>query len=148
MKILEDWGFSWPASIPQEQRVHIAAVAAPRIETLVDFGPLIDFFVEAPEVARRDLALPKVSEEEAKPVLNAAIEELLALDETQWTQSAIGESLKRAATANERKFKDVARLFYIAVTGSPTSLPLFDGMEILGKIESVRRLRAALEALH
>ncbi len=48
----------------------------------------------------------------------------------------------------ERKFKDVARLFYIAVTGSPTSLPLFDGMEILGKIESVRRLRSALEALH
>ena len=148
MKVLENFGFSWPPAIPQEQRLHIAAVAAPRIETLVDFGPLIEFFVEAPEIARRDLALPKVSEEEAKPVLNAAIEELLALDEAQWAQSAIGECLKKAASANGRKFKDVARLFYIAITGSPTSLPLFDGMEILGKVESVRRLRAALEALH
>lgn len=148
MKILEDWGFIWPASIPQEQRLHIAAVAAPRIETLADFGALIEFFVEAPDVTRRDLALPKVTEDEAKPVLNAAIEELLALDEPQWNQQAIGERLKNAASAGGRKFKDVARLFYIAITGSPTSLPLFDGMEILGKIESVRRLRAALEALH
>lgn len=148
MQILQHWGFVWPAKIAQEQRTHITAVAAPRIETLADFGPLIEFFVEAPHISRRDLALPKLTEEEAKPVLNSAIEELLALDEAQWSQSAIGERLKNAAGANGRKFKDVARLFYIAVTGSPTSLPLFDGMEILGKIESVRRLRAALEALH
>ncbi len=148
MHVLAEWGFVWPAAVPQEQRLHIAAVAAPRIETLADFGPLIEFFVEPPEVTRRDLALPKVTEDEAKPVLNAAIEELLALEEAQWNQTAIGERLKSSASANGRKFKDVARLFYIAVTGSPTSLPLFDGMEILGKIESVRRLRAALEALH
>ena len=148
LKILADFGFEWPAAIPQEQRLHIAAVAAPRIETLADFGPLIEFFVETPQVTRRDLALPKLTEDEAKPVLNSAIEELLGLDEAQWAQAAIGERLKNAASANGRKFKDVARLFYIAITGSPTSLPLFDGMEILGKIESARRLRAALEALH
>jgi glutamyl-tRNA synthetase len=146
--ILEEWGFCWPAKIPQAQRLHIAAVAAPRIETLADFGPMIEFFVEGPRIARRDLALPKVSEEETKPVLNAAIEQLLAVDEAQWNQAAIGEALKAAAAAGNRKFKDVARLFYIGITGSPTSLPLFDGMEILGKIESLRRLRAALEALH
>jgi glutamyl-tRNA synthetase len=148
LSILDGWGFTWPNTIPAEQRLHIAAVAAPRIETLAGFGPLIEFFSEKPQVTRRDLALPKLSEDEAKPVLNAAIEELLALDEAQWKQAAIGECLKNAATAKGRKFKDVARLFYIAITGSPTSLPLFDGMEILGKIESVRRLRSALEALH
>jgi glutamyl-tRNA synthetase len=148
LNILEDWGFAWPAAIPPEQRKHIAAVAAPRIETLADFGPLIEFFVEAPQVTRRDLALPKLSEDDAKPVLNAAIAELLALDAIAWNQAEIGERLKTAATANGRKFKDVARLFYIAITGSPTSLPLFDGMEILGKDASIRRLERALEALH
>jgi glutamyl-tRNA synthetase len=148
LEILAGWGFEWPASIPQEQRLHIAAVAAPRIETLADFGPLIEFFVEAPQVTRRDLALPKVTEEEAKPVLNAAIEQLLTLEDGQWNPGAIGERLKTAATANGRKFKDLARLFYIAITGNPTSLPLFDGMEILGKVESIRRIEKALEALH
>jgi glutamyl-tRNA synthetase len=148
LKILADFGFEWPAAIPQEQRLHIAAVAAPRIETLADFGPLIEFFVEAPQVTRRDLALPKVTEDEAKPVLSAAITQLLALEDGQWTPAAIGERLKSAASDNGRKFKDLARLFYIAITGSPTSLPLFDGMEILGKVESVRRLERAVEALH
>lgn len=148
LRILQDWGFEWPAAIPEEQRLHIAAVAAPRIETLADFGPLIEFFVEAPTVSRRDLALPKVNEDEAKTVLNAAIEELLGLEEAQWNQSAIGERLKNATAASGRKFKDVARLFYIGITGSPTSLPLFDGMEILGKVESIRRLEHAVEALH
>lgn len=148
MQILSGWGFVWPASIPEQQREHIAAVAAPRIETLADFGPLIEFLVAAPELTRRDLALPKVTEEEAKPALSAAIDELLAVHEAQWNQASIGEALKKAAAVSGRKFKDLARLFYIAITGSPTSLPLFDGMEILGKVESVRRLRAALEALH
>ncbi len=69
MNVLAEWGFTWPASIPAEQRVHIAAVAAPRIETLADFGPLIEFLADAPHVTRRDLALPKLSEEQAKPVL-------------------------------------------------------------------------------
>jgi len=148
LRILDEWGFSWPAGIAPDQREHIAAVAAPRIETLADFGALIEFFVEAPQLSRRDLALPKLGEEEGKAVLNGAIEELLALDEREWKQAAIGERLKNAASAAGRKLKDVARLFYIAITGSPTSLPLFDGMEILGKIESLRRLRAALEAMH
>jgi glutamyl-tRNA synthetase len=148
LEILEDFGFEWPAAIPQKRRLHIAAVAAPRIETLADFGPLIEFFVEAPQVTRRDLALPKVTEDEAKPVLSTAIKELLGLENGQWNQAAIGERLKTAASGNGRKFKDVARLFYIAITGSPTSLPLFDGMEILGKVESVRRLERAVEALH
>lgn len=153
LMLLGDWGFTWPAAVPEAQRKHIAAVAAPRIETLADFGPMIDFFVQAPEIARRDLALPKLTEDEAKHVLNAAIEELLALDEAAWNQAGIGQRLKNAAAKAPGReggfrFKDVARLFYIAITGSPTSLPLFDGMEILGKIESVRRLRASLEALH
>lgn len=147
LRILSQFGFTWPAAIPESQRLHIAAVAAPRIETLADFGPLIDFFVDGPNITRRDLALPKLTEDEAKPVLNAAIEQLLSLEESQWDQAGIGERLKNAATANGRKFKDVARLFYIAITGSPTSLPLFDGMEILGKIESIRRLERAVEAL-
>lgn len=151
LRILEDWGFQWPAAIPAAQREHIAAVAAPRIETLAGFAPMIEFLAEEPDIARRDLALPKLTEEQARTVLNAAIKELAPVDEREWIQQRIGERLKEA-TANADgsgfRFKDVARLFYIAVTGGPTSLPLFDGMEILGKDKSIRRLERAVEKLH
>jgi glutamyl-tRNA synthetase len=147
LALLGDWGFEWPAAIAPAQREHIARIATSRIETLADFGPAIEFLTQPPEIARRDLALPKITEDQAKRVLDGAIEELISLDGA-WDQAAIGERLKQAAKRNDMKFKDVARLFYVAITGSPTSLPLFDGMEILGRHESVRRLQAALEKLH
>jgi glutamyl-tRNA synthetase len=149
MKILSDWGFAWPVEIPENKREHIARVAQPRIETLADFGPIVAFFGERPDLSKTDLALPKLSEEDARRALLLGEEQLVQLadDPAQWNQTAIGERLKAAVTEAGWKFKDVARLFYIAITGSPTSLPLFDGMEILGKVESLRRLRIALEAL-
>jgi glutamyl-tRNA synthetase len=124
-------------------------VAPPRVETLADFGPLVAFFADRPDLSKSDLALPKLSEEQAQQALIAAEQQLLQLpdDPAAWNQAAIGERLKNAAAEGGWKFKDVARLFYIAITGSPTSVPLFDAMEILGKVESLRRLRIALETL-
>jgi glutamyl-tRNA synthetase len=147
MTRLDSWGFEWPHAIPLAQREHIATIAMSRIETLADFPTAIDFLVNRPELARAALALPKVNEEQAKSALRAAIDALLELSDGVWNQAAIGERFKEASAALGMKFKDVARLFYIAITGSPTALPLFDGMEILGKSESIRRLENALETL-
>ncbi len=148
MELLAGFGFVWPAGIPASQREHIAAIAMSRIETLVDFGPAIDFLMNRPELARRDLELPKLSEDEARSALRSGIDALLSLEDRHWDQAQIGEKFKMAAVALDMKFKDVARLFYIAITGSPTALPLFDDVEILGKQESLRRLENALEVLH
>jgi glutamyl-tRNA synthetase len=147
MELLDTWGFVWPQAIAPSQREHIARIAISRIETLTDFAPAIDFFVNRPEVSRRDFELPKLSPDQAKAVLDGAITSLLSLD-GNWTEAAIGTQLKLAATNQDMKFKDVARLFYVAITGSPTGLPLFDDMEILGQQESLRRLENAREALH
>ncbi|HEX8807288.1 MAG TPA: glutamate--tRNA ligase [Candidatus Aquilonibacter sp.] len=147
MKLLDAWGFVWPTAIPNAQREHIARIAISRIETLTDFGPAIDFFVNRPELSRRDYELPKIAADVARAVLDGAISDLLALD-GNWTETAIGEKLKLAATNQDVKFRDVARLFYVAITGGPTGLPLFDDMEILGQQESIRRLENAREALH
>jgi glutamyl-tRNA synthetase len=147
MALLEGWGFAWPQAIPPAQREHIARIAKSRIETLADFAPAIDFFVNRPEPSKRDFELPKVSADQARAVLDGAITALLALD-GEWNQGTIGTQLKLAATNQDLKFKDVARLFYIAITGGPTGLPLFDDMEILGQQESLRRLENAREVLH
>lgn len=147
MPLLGAWGFVWPQAIPQAQREHIARIAISRIETLADFGPSIDFFVNRPELSKRDFELPKISFDQARAVLDGAITALLALKD-EWNQGTIGTQLKLAATNQDMKFKDVARLFYVAITGSPTGLPLFDDMEILGQQESLRRLENAREVLH
>jgi glutamyl-tRNA synthetase len=144
---LAEYGFVWPASVPADRRARIIEIAQPRITTLQEFAPLIAFFSERPEPAKADLELPKLQDGESKRALEAASEELLQLDDAHWNQSEIGRHLKSAADSLSRKFRDIARIYYVAITGSPTSVPLFDAMELLGKAESLRRLRIALEAL-
>jgi glutamyl-tRNA synthetase len=148
MDVLATWGFVWPQAIPASQRQHIARIALSRLETLADFAPAIEFFVNRPELSRRDYEVPKLSSDQARSVLDAALRALLSLDGIDWNEAAIGEKLKSAAVSEDVKFRDAARLFYVAITGSPTALPLFDDMEILGQQESMRRLENAREALH
>ena len=45
-----------------------------------------------------------------------------------------------------RKPREIARPFYVAMTGSPTSIPLYDSMELLGRDMARERLRDALDA--
>ena len=147
LQLLHDFGYRWPAALPEAKREHVARVAQPRIETLAGFEPLVTFFTEMPELSKADLALPKLTPEEARDALAAAEEAIVSMN-GEWVQAFIGEQLKAAAESVGRKFKDVARLFYVSVTGSPTSVPLFDAIEILGKTETLRRLRLARETIH
>ncbi|HEY9086107.1 MAG TPA: glutamate--tRNA ligase [Candidatus Tyrphobacter sp.] len=149
LETLGEWGFVWPASVPAEHREHIARVAQSRIETLADFSALIEFFAEMPPVSKADLLHERLQAGEAKSALDAARKELASIPEGEWHESNIGAHLKKVAEdVLKMRFRDVARLYYVAITGSPTSVPLFDAMEILGKSESLRRLRTALEELH
>jgi glutamyl-tRNA synthetase len=74
-----------------------------------------------------------------------ALAELDALP--AWNAFAIEGVIKRIAQALNKKARDVARPFYVAITGSPTSIPLFDSMELLGRDIVRERLRNALDLL-
>ena len=45
------------------------------------------------------------------------------------------------------ELRDVTRPFYVAITGSTTSVPLYDAIELLGRDIVRERLRHALEVL-
>jgi glutamyl-tRNA synthetase len=65
----------------------------------------------------------------------------------EWSVAVIETALREIADRLGRKFRDIVRPLYIAVTGSPTSVPLFDSMEILGRDLVRERLRQALATL-
>jgi glutamyl-tRNA synthetase len=147
LQTLRDFGYVWPAAIPASQHERIVQIARPRIATLADFAPLVGFFSQRPQLEKSDLESNKLADGSAKRALEAAAERLISLDDTDWRQTEIGRRLQEAVTECHWRFRDVARLYYVAITGSATSVPLFDAMELLGKTESLRRLRIALEAL-
>jgi glutamyl-tRNA synthetase len=84
----------------------------------------------------------KLDDTQLRAALTMALAEFDALP--AWNAFAIETVFKRIAETLGKKPRDVARPFYVAVTGSPTSIPLYDSMELLGRDIVRERLRTAL----
>ena len=133
-------------AISPERMDRIAALAQPRIERLSDLGLLLAFlFAGRLPIRAEDLRGGKLDELETRRAFSLALGELDALP--VWNVFGIEEVFKRTAGSLGKKPREVARPFYVAITGSATSIPLYDSMELLGREIVRERLRAALDLL-
>jgi glutamyl-tRNA synthetase len=134
----------WAA--PPGRLTRIAQLAAPRIERLSDLGPLLAFlFAGRLSLGAQAFAGMKLDNDSMRRAFAQALTELDALQ--AWNAFGIASVIGRIADQLERKTRDVARPFYVAITGSPTSIPLYDSMELLGRDLVRERLRSALKIL-
>jgi glutamyl-tRNA synthetase len=130
-------------AISPERLTRLAQVAAPRIERFSDLGQLLAFlFAGRLPLRADDFRSAKLDELEIRRAFALALGELDALP--AWDAAGMEAVLKHVAETLGKKTRDVARPFYIAITGSPTSIPLFDSMELLGRDMVRERLRNAL----
>jgi len=135
---------SW--AISPERLARIAELAAPRIERLSDLGPLLAFlFSGRLKLVADDFRGSKLDDLETRQALALALSAFERLP--AWNALAVEGAIERVATALRKKPREVARPFYVAVTGSPTSIPLYDSMELLGRDMIRERLRDALAVL-
>lgn len=125
----------------------IAEMAQSRVQRLSDLGGLVAFFfqnrLDINADALRDGV--KLSEEHQRQAYHLALAQFDAL--SVWDKPAIEGVLRRTSELVEVKFKDAIRAFYLAITGSPQSVPLFDSIVHLGRDIVRERLRHALELL-
>jgi glutamyl-tRNA synthetase len=124
----------------------IIPLAQPRMETLSDWGYLTAFFFsDVVPYGVADLELKGKTKDELKDVFQIAIWKLEA--ESAFTGEAIENVFRGLAERFDVPLRDLSRPFYVAITGTKTSTPLFQSMEILG-LDLVRmRLRRAIESL-
>ncbi len=137
---VRDWAFA-------PQRVErIAALSQSRIERLSDLGLLLSFlFAGRLDVSAERLGDTKLDALTSRQALALAQAEFDAL--SSWTMAGIENRLRAVTEALGVKYKDLIRLFYLAITGSATSIPLYDSMELLGRDLVRERLRGALDVL-
>ncbi len=134
----------WAAS--PERLTRIAHLAGPRIERLSDLGPLLAFLFSGRLVLTpQSFASAKLDGDSMRRAFTQALTEFDAL--AVWDAFGIESVITSIATQLERKTRDVARPFYVAITGSSTSIPLYDSMELLGRDLVRERLRNALRVL-
>ncbi len=130
----------------ERRLARMAELAQPRIERLSDLGPLLAFFFSGKVNADpAQLSNGKLDRDTVRKALQLAAWGLDAVN--TWDVSEIEGVMRGVAATLGAKTRDMARPFYVAITGSPTSVPLYDAMELLGRDIVRERLRDALERL-
>jgi glutamyl-tRNA synthetase len=123
----------------------IAALAYERVSRLSDFVPLVAFFFAGRLPVTPELFDGKLDRENVRRVLALAMWRFDT--EPAFDKATVERVLKSIADEQGLKFKDVARTYYVAMTGSATSVPLFDAMTLLGRDICRERFRTALDVL-
>jgi glutamyl-tRNA synthetase len=132
------WGFD------HDRVARILELAQLRIKRLSDLGELTAFFFAGRlSVSKEHLLDTKLASDDVRRALALAMWGLDA--ERAFDRSVIERVLKHVGDVLGAKFRDLARVYYVAMTGSPTSVPLFEAMELLGRDIVRERFRIALD---
>ncbi len=124
---LREQGYDWP-----EERIRAAApLVQEKIERLGQFPEFAGFFFE-----RREAGVPLDA-----PVLVRAGETLGAVE--PFTAEAIERALRELADRLGQKPREAFQPIRLAVTGSKVSPGLFESIELLGREETLARIRNA-----
>jgi glutamyl-tRNA synthetase len=134
------WGFD------RSRLMKIAELAHTRVERLSDVIPSIAYlFAGRIAVTKESFAGTKLDATDIRKALALAMWRLDA--ERRFDKETVERVLKGVSEMLGKKLRDLSRPYYVAMTGSPTALPLFDSMELLGRDLVRERFRVALEAL-
>src|SRR4051795_3126592 len=120
------------------------AITQDKISTLAEFWPLARSFFEGPvddpQARERFLATP-----ESRAALEDVRAALDGLPEP-WTVSSVEATLRTAVEGTGLKPKQVFQPLRVALTGTTVSPGIFESVALLGRDETLARVRHALEA--
>jgi len=128
-----------------EKFPQIVSLVQERMETLRNFGDLAGFFFEAPEVDR-ELLVEQAhgKEQEAKAILKAAVK---VIEEKELEHDTLEQAFRKKAKEEGWGMRAICMTTRVALTGKTSSPPLFDCIPILGRKETIERLKSAQELL-
>ena len=140
--ILTSDAATWPA---ERYKPEVFAAMAPLVQTRVavmaEVVDMVDFlFMAEPPID--DAAFTKAfSADFAIPTLTQIA---TAFETIEWNAESIKQAVEAVGTEHEVKLGKLQGPLRIAITGRTVGPPLFEPIELLGRDESLRRIRAAL----
>ena len=112
-----------------------------RAKTIIELADMARFYVVSAPLDFEDKAVKVLKEEGGSAILS----ELVPLYEeySNWTADSLQEVAKEFSERKEMKLGKVAQPLRVGLSGRTISPSVFEMMEVLGKEESLARLRAA-----
>ena len=133
-----------PAEWDRDRFAEIAPHIQQRLTTLADAPGVVDFlFTDDPEIDEASWA-KTMTTDYAKPLLADAIG---AYESAEWNHETLKATLEDVMVRYELKLGKAQAPVRVAVTGRTVGPPLFEALEVMGRDESLRRMRAALAQL-
>lgn len=126
----------------------IVAVSQERLKFLSEIGELTDFFFEDElSYEASTLVWKKSTPEEIKNNLQQIYEQLEKVSEKAWTDNSIEDTIITYIQAKGEKVGNFLWPMRMALTGKQASPGPFEVAEILGKEESLKRIKQGVEKL-
>ena len=127
-----------------EKLVEVMELIKERCTLLTDFVQQGSFFFKAPELIDTASVKPKWNDDKAM-FFDILAEKLTVAD--QWNASAIEQLFKDTATEKSIKVGELQLPFRIMLVGGKFGPTVFDIASIIGKEETINRIRKGLELL-
>jgi glutamyl-tRNA synthetase len=141
-EILTSSAAPWPAERYKPELFRaMAALVQTRIVVMAEVCALVDFlFLEEPPID--DAAFTKAfSADFAAPTLD---EIATAFATCEWNSESLKTAVEAVGTKHDVKLGKLQGPLRIAITGRSVGPPLFEPIELLGRDESLRRIKSAL----
>lgn len=142
-KPLEDAGFT----VNDDLLLKVVPIVKTRIKTLNDVVKMAGFFFRErfiPATAEQ-IIQKKMDAALTVRTLQAATEVLAQIDESNFVMQTLYDAVQPLTEKLGINNGQLFGVLRVAVTGQTVSTPTFESMEIIGKEESLRRLRQAAE---
>ncbi len=123
----------------EQTRMALADLYKDRVKTLQELVQALTLLSKKP-VAYDQQAIARHVTTQTPELLRALIERFEALDD--FTREAIAQAVKKICSQADAKLGAVAQPVRLALTGGTTSPGIFDLLALLGKQESLERVRA------
>ena len=140
--ILTSAAATWPA---ERYKPEVFAAMAPLVQTRVavmaEVVDMVDFLFMAEPPIDEAAFTKAFSADFAIPTLTQIA---TAFEAIEWNAESIKQAVEAVGTEHEVKLGKLQGPLRIAITGRSVGPPLFEPIELLGRDESLRRIRAAL----
>lgn len=132
------------ASVSKADFAKVAPLLQPRAKSIVDMlEQSRPFIVDASFLPYDEKAVKKFLTEETKPLLEEIAERIEALDE--FTEKSLEDVHRQFLEDKDIKFKIIAQPIRVAIMGKTQSPGLFETMIVLGKEQTLARMKRAIE---
>ena len=120
-------------SLEKEKQLAITSLVQDRIKTLGEFSDIAGFFYQTPKINTKLLG------KNNKDHLNKAVEVLGKIDE--WKLQSINKGLMKLIDSEEFNTGKFFMDLRVAITGNKQTPPINESIEILGKSETLKRIK-------